>query len=175
MTRYGITPESSTVAIEARSSVHPIHGEATGLRGRLDVRLDGDGIDLSAPVRMRLECPIEALRSGNPLNDRELRRRVEAGKYPSIVGEAREVTATERPGRYAVRGDLTFHGVTREVTGEITVAVPAADALVIEGEQEFDIRDFGVSPPRILMLRVEPDVRVRIHVEAARHAEGAAS
>jgi polyisoprenoid-binding protein YceI len=171
MTRYRITP-ASTVGIEARSSLHPIHGEATGVRGELDVELDGDALDLSAPARMRLECPVGELRSGNPINDRELQRRVEAGRYPSIVGEASEVTAAGRPGRYTVRGDLTFHGVTREVTGEITVTAPAADALVVEGEQTFDIRDFGVSPPRILMLRVEPAVRVRIHVAAERQAGG---
>ena len=174
MTAYRITPESSRVGIEARSSIHPIHGEGAGLRGELDVELDGSGLDLSAPVRMRLECPVSALESGNPLNDRELRRRIEAERYPVTVGEAREVTAAARPGRYRVCGDLTFHGVTREVDGEITVTVPGADAsaaaLVIEGEQMFDIRDFGVPPPRILMLRVQPDVRVRVHVEAARPA-----
>jgi len=168
MTRYRIAA-GSTVDIEAHSSVHPIHGEATGIRGELDVRLDGGTLDLSGPARMRLECPVSALRSGNPLNDRELRRRVEADRYPSIVGEAREVTEGSGRGRYRVRGDLTFHGVTREVTGEIAVTVPGADTLLVEGEQTFDIRDFGVTPPRILMLRVEPDVRVRIRVEATRH------
>lgn len=165
MTRYRIAA-GSTVGIEARSSLHDIHGEATGLGGELDVRLDGDALDLSAPTRLRLECPVAALRSGNPLNDRELQRRVDADRYPSIVGESREVTPGSGRGRYRVRGDLTFHGVTREVTGEITVTVPGADRLVVTGEQTFDIRDFGVSPPRILMLRVEPDVRVRIRVEA---------
>ena len=36
----------------------------------------------------------------------------------------------------------------------------------LEGESTFDIRDFGLNPPRILMLRVEPTVVVRIELIA---------
>jgi hypothetical protein len=36
----------------------------------------------------------------------------------------------------------------------------------LEGERVFDIRDFGMQPPRILMLRVHPEVAVRVSIEA---------
>jgi len=36
------------------------------------------------------------------------------------------------------------------------------------GESTFDVRDFGMEPPRILMLRVEPDVYVRVEIIAER-------
>ena len=38
--------------------------------------------------------------------------------------------------------------------------------LIITGEQVFDIRDFAVPSPTVLMLRIYPDVRVRLHAEA---------
>ena len=38
--------------------------------------------------------------------------------------------------------------------------------LVVTGEQVFDIRDFAIPSPTMLMLRIFPDVRVRLHVEA---------
>jgi len=38
--------------------------------------------------------------------------------------------------------------------------------LVVTGEQAFDIRDFGVASPSVLMLRIYPDVKVHLHVEA---------
>jgi hypothetical protein len=44
--------------------------------------------------------------------------------------------------------------------------------LVVDGEQAFDIRDFDLDSPTVLMLRIYPDVRVRLHVEAER--DGAA-
>ncbi|MGH3344280.1 MAG: YceI family protein [Carbonactinosporaceae bacterium] len=171
MTGYRVDADHSRVWIEARSSLHPIHGEATGLGGELDVAVSGDRLDLSRPCAMLLQLPVASLQSGNPLYDREMRRRVESKRYPLISGEAREVrgageAAEGAAGRYHVRGDLTFHGVTRTVDGEITFIARGDGALVIEGEQVFDIRDFGVDPPRILTLRVHPEVKVRIRVEA---------
>jgi hypothetical protein len=40
----------------------------------------------------------------------------------------------------------------------------------IEGEQVIDMQDFGLKPPRILMFKVEPRVRVRARVVAEREA-----
>ena len=56
--------------------------------------------------------------------------------------------------------------MTRPVEGEVTISVPDERSLLIEGEQVFDIREFGIEPPKILMFRVHPDVRVRIKVVA---------
>ncbi|MGH3712282.1 MAG: YceI family protein [Micromonosporaceae bacterium] len=163
MTSYRIVPERSRVWIEARSSLHPIHGEATGLEGELELAFaDGKLLTDPAPV-MRLRLPVDRLRSGNPLNDLQLRRVIESDRYPEITGEA---TGVEPSGTgYRVTGALTFHGTTRTVTDQITVAADG-DGLVIEGGHEFDITDYGVNPPKILMLRVHPEVTVRIRAEA---------
>jgi hypothetical protein len=37
------------------------------------------------------------------------------------------------------------------------------------GHSTFDVRDFGLEPPRILMFRVEPEVRVRVEIIAEPH------
>jgi hypothetical protein len=42
------------------------------------------------------------------------------------------------------------------------------DTIRLTGEETFDIRDFGMEPPRILLLRVEPEVRVRVDIIATR-------
>jgi polyisoprenoid-binding protein YceI len=157
---YRIVPERSEVVVRARSSVHPITGTATELSGDVDFgagRPDGLG--------GHLEVPIKGLRSANRLYDAELQRRVDARRYPVIVGEIRTATAIDDQGLFRVEGDLTFHGTTRPVTGELRVT-SEGDTLVVEGEQQFDVREFGLTPPRILMLRVEPDVAVRIRLVA---------
>jgi hypothetical protein len=38
----------------------------------------------------------------------------------------------------------------------------------VEGEQVFDVRAFNLEPPKILLLRVHPDVTVRVRVVAER-------
>lgn len=113
---------------------------------------------------MRVEFEVENLKSGNALYDAELRRRVESRKYPRITGEARTAEAIG-PGRYRTTGEVRFHGVSKEMTGEITVT-STGERIVIEGGQTFDIRDFNVTPPKMLGLKVHPEVGVKIHVEA---------
>jgi hypothetical protein len=34
------------------------------------------------------------------------------------------------------------------------------------GSSRFDIREFGMEPPKMLMLRVEPEVDVRVEILA---------
>jgi len=143
--------------------VHPIEGRATELSGALDVEI-GDG-GVTGLVSGRLEVPMRSLRSGNPLEDRELQRRVDARRFPSIVGEVRSAAALDGAGRFRVEGDITFHGVTEAVAGEVLITMEN-DRVVLEGEHVFDVRRFGVTPPRILMLRVNPEVRVSIRVVA---------
>lgn len=164
MASFRIDPDRSRVWIEARSSMHPIHGEAEGLEGSIEAEVAGGRIDVTGEPRIRIELPVEKLRSGKKLEDSEMLRRIDARRYPRITGETTELK--ESNGRYRVRGDLTFHGVTRQVEGEVTISAPDERSLVIEGEQIFDIREFGVEPPKILMFKVHPDVRVRVQVVA---------
>ena len=45
------------------------------------------------------------------------------------------------------------------------MTVEASDGTVIlAGEKTFDVRDFGMEPPRILLLRVEPHVSVKVAI-----------
>jgi polyisoprenoid-binding protein YceI len=161
---FRIDPDRSRVWIEARSTMHPIHGEAEGLEGSIEAQLADGRIDVTEMPTIQIELPVEKLRSGKKLEDAEMMRRIDARRFPRITGQTTELK--ESNGRYRLRGDLTFHGVTRQVEGEVTISAPDERSLIIEGEQTFDIRDFGVDPPKILMLKVHPDVRVRVKVVA---------
>lgn len=162
MTRYEIVPEQSTVWIDARSSVHPIHVEVDGLEGHVEVESNGDGLMLAAGTRVQVS--VDRLESGNRLVDLETKRRIDVRRHPRIVGEA---TTVQRDGNGSLRltGELTFHGVTTPVSGDVTLVADGGD-VVVEGAQQFDVRDWGMEPPRLLLLRVEPVVDVRIRVRA---------
>jgi polyisoprenoid-binding protein YceI len=167
--RYEIDPARSKVFIHARSSVHPIHSETDGLEGWLELEIrSGGGLDVTAAPRARLSLAVAKLRSGNPLEDRELLRRIDAKKFPMIEGSLTAMTETGEDGHWVARGDVTFRGVTRNCAGELTITSADDHAIRVEGHGRFDVRDFGMDPPRILMLRVHPDVDVRIDVVATR-------
>ena len=160
MTRYEIDAGQSEVRVDASSSLHGITGHAEGLRGWID--LDGTTI-----TGARIELDAERLAWGNPLLDRETRRRIDAGRHPTIVGTM-SATDSNADGATQLRGTIAFHGVEREVSGSVVVTTADADELVVEGEQTFDVRDWGLEPPRLLMLKVNPDILVAIRVRAVR-------
>lgn len=167
VTRYRIVAESSEVLIDARSNVHPIHQRARGVEGVVDLAIRDDGsVDTAAATTAEIALATDRLQARNPLETRELRRRIDARRYPVITGRLDGLRATDTAGTYVAHGIVTFRGTERPAEDEIRVTCDAAGALHIEGTHEFDIRTFGMEPPRVLMMRVEPVVRVRIDLVA---------
>lgn len=150
------------MAIDGSSSVHPIRAAASGLDGWIELDLDGAALAAEPAATGGVRIEVARLRSGNPLVDAETRRRIDAGRFPEIVGE---ITGSTRlaDDRLALTGDLTFRGVTQPVHGEL-VLVLAIDGggIGLAGEEDFDVRAWGLQPPRIGLLRVHPTIRVRI-------------
>jgi polyisoprenoid-binding protein YceI len=167
MTRYRIVPERSRVWIAARSNVHPIHSTTDGLEGFVDLD-DHDSQPVTVGERPvgTLSLRVARLTSGNRFEDRELHKRIDARRYPTIDGVLTGMTAGAMPGTCAVSGDVTFRGVTRSYAEVMAVSRVDATTINLSGEASFDIRDFGMQPPRILMLRVEPVVTVRVEIVA---------
>jgi polyisoprenoid-binding protein YceI len=168
MARYRIAPERSKLWAEARSSLHPIRVESNAVEGSLEVEVSNGRADLSKMPKGSITIDVESLKTGNRLEDRELERQLQVRKYPRIRGEVREVVGADGKGRYRVRGDLTLRGVTKAIEGEVTLQVSDDHTVQIEGEKTIDVRDFGLQPPKILMLQVYPEVRIRARIVALR-------
>jgi len=167
--RYEIVGARSQVSIDARSSLHPIHSETKGLEGWLELATLADGrLDLGVTPKGRLSLPVRLLRSGNGLEDRELQRRIDARRFPTIDGELSDLDETEHPGCYRMRGEISFRGVTRTCESHVTITLLDERTVRLEGRSRFDIRDFGMEPPRILVLRVHPEVEVSVAIIAVR-------
>jgi hypothetical protein len=167
--RYTFDSARSCVWVDARSSLHPINTETRGLEGWVEAAAHPDGsLNLGQPVVGRLELPVDRLSSGNQLYDRELKRRIDARRYPLIEGEITGVSATADPTTYLVAGDLTFHGKTRHFEHDMTISVRNDSDIDLTGSYVFDIREFGMKPPSMLMLKVYPEVSVRVELYGSR-------
>ena len=66
---FRIDPNRSKVWIEARSSMHPIQGEADGLEGSIEAELADGRIDVSGVPRIQIKLPVDKLQSGKKLED----------------------------------------------------------------------------------------------------------
>ena len=154
--RWLIDASAGSITFVATSSVHPIrtNGKASGW---FEAAFDDDGFIPTHPVHGRLEVPLDNLSSGNRLIDREMKRRVDTTTHPSIVAEI--ATTEDTDGNTAkITGTIRFLGEEVLVEGELDL-LPGPRLV---GTGEFDVRWWGLEPPRLLMLRVDPIVTVEI-------------
>jgi hypothetical protein len=165
-TSFRIDPDRAALVLVARSNAGPITFGATGIEGSISAHVTDGEVATTVPPAARLEVPVQRLTCGNGLYDAELLRRVDARLFPRAVIELRDASPVGTTGRYHVEGMLTFHGVTRSMAGTVAVSFPEPGRIVIEGEQMLDMRHFEITPPAVAMLRIYPEVRVQLHLEA---------
>jgi polyisoprenoid-binding protein YceI len=164
---YKLVPERSVVLIEVRSTVGPLSFGAIGIRGSVRAAVVNGALRTDVAPSGRLDIDVSGLSSGNSLYDAELLRRIDARRFPTATVELRSCSPSGPGARYRLEGELTFHGVTRPAQGTVNVEMLPDGRLTVTGEQVFDIRDFAIPSPTMLMLRIYPDIRVRLHAEAA--------
>ena len=169
MATFTWSPESRVV-IHANSSVHPIHGDIP-VRGEASVDVRDGALEVGPTASGFIEADVESLKSGNKLEDFELRRRLEAKKHPTMRYDVRGVNGGGDHYYYKVTGTLTFHGVSREFVEECTARLDGG-ALHVEAEHTFDIREFDVKPPKIGPLQVHPEVTISLHLVGEEAASG---
>ena len=164
--RYDLDPDASRVVIHASSSVHPIETEAP-LTGWVELTVGDDGtVDPSASVAAHVEVPLGGLRSGNPLIDREADRRLDTRRHPTVTGDLRTLAPADGDDQLAGIGDLTLKGVTAPIEGRLRVVATDDGAIALTGETTFEVTDFGVQPPSLLLVKVHATVRVTLDAVA---------
>ncbi len=169
MARYSIVPDRSQVWIDARSNVHPIHSATNGLEGYVDLELEPAGtVDLAKAPTGQLSLAVDRLKSGNRMEDRELQKRIEAQKFPRIDGVLDKMVRDDSDGSYRVSGDIKFRGVSQRHEDLMNISEVDDRTIRLTGSSRFDIRDFGMQPPRVLMLKVEPEVDIRVEIYAVK-------
>ncbi len=172
LTRYTFDSVRSCIWISGRSSLHPINTETRGITGWFETAARSDGsLDLTLPVSGELELAVERLTSGNQLYDRELRRRIDARRFPTIAGRLTGIVLDGAHPNYEVTGEVSFHGKTRTFGHGMQIEVDE-ESIALTGEDVFDIREFGMKPPSMLMVRVYPEITVRVELHGVRDAPG---
>ncbi|MET1003528.1 MAG: helix-turn-helix transcriptional regulator [Acidimicrobiia bacterium] len=171
--RFLVLPGRSAVLIEARSTVGPISFGAIDVTGWVECDLRDGKVAAESSPAAELDVPIEHLRSGNQLYDAELLRRLDARRYPTVRLALRGCVPLASPDRFRVRGVVLLHGATKELEGTVVVTRRSDGNLVVAGEQMIDIRDFNITSPTVLMLRIYPDVMVSLQLEAELESKSA--
>jgi polyisoprenoid-binding protein YceI len=148
-------------------------GIASGPKGTISVGED--------PLTSSVEASIDAatISTANAMRDEKIHGPdvLDVGQYPTIDFASDAVTQTA-PGRYAVAGNLTLHGVTRPVTLDLAVRGVITDtwgkrrlgltAATTIKRSDFDVLKFGHVALAAGGFMVPDTLSVSLDIEATR-------
>ena len=164
--RYSVSRTDSVLTFAAKSTLHAVNGKNTMLDGYIEAGLNEDGKLIFDPLPvMHLDFLVEQLRSGNTVLDQQMWKLIDSKRFPRITADLRTLVPTDAPFRFTGTGDITLSGRVKRYAGDIAFSVRGTD-LIFEGDLDVDIRDFGLTPPNLLIIRVDPVVKVHLHLVA---------
>jgi polyisoprenoid-binding protein YceI len=174
---YKVDPDHSGVGFSIRHFVTNVPGRFRDFDGTM--RYDKDD-----PAASTVEFTVRAnsIDTANADRDEHLRGEdfFDVEKHPTLTFKSTSVTP-KGPGELDVTGDLTIHGVTKQVTLPVTVLgtmkTPNGEKAGFETAFTINRKDYGVVWNRVLDAGpvLGDEVKINISVEANRQTEAKAS
>ena len=114
-----------------------------------------------------LDVPVTGLSRGTGSTTRSSFGASRPGGIPLRGSSSVTASWSGAPAGIGSPAELDFHGVVRSLEGTV-IDRPAAGRhrSSSPASHAFDIRDFDIASPTVLMLRIYPDVTVKLQVEA---------
>ncbi len=169
---WHIDPSHSLAEFSVRHMmVTNVKGRFTGISGSI---VDAGEDPKYSSVKAAID--VTTLITGDPQRDEHLRSPdfFDIARYPSIAFESRKISGTRD--KFTVTGDLTIHGVTREVQLDVTFNGTGTNPLgkAVAGftaETKLNRKDFGLNWNMALEaggFLVGDEARVVLELEAVR-------
>jgi polyisoprenoid-binding protein YceI len=169
-TIYAIDPAHTSVEFVARHlMITRVRGRFAGVSGTIEIRPDSD---VPAAIQARIEAA--TIDTREPQRDAHLQSAdfLEVEKHPVLEFVSTQIEGTA--GNFTVRGDLTIHGVTREVAliagFEGRVADPwGGQRIGYTASTTINRKDFGLTWNAALEtggVMVGDEIRIEIDVQA---------
>ncbi len=153
---WTLDPAHTSVQFSVR---HLMVSTVRGAFGKVTGTVQVDEKDLT---RSKIQATIDAASIDTRIEKRDAHLKspdfLDVAKYPTITFVSKKIEQVD-PGHFKVTGDLTLHGVTREVS------------LDVEGTTKINRKDFGVTWNQALEaggVAVGDEVTITIDVEATK-------
>lgn len=111
--------------------------------------------------RVTVSVPVQSFDSGNRRRDQDMLKVTEADQYPEVTFVSSGIV--ERNGELAVTGQLSFHGVTREIRFTARQSGQGEER-VVEGGFDISLEEFDIKRPSLLTMKVRDNVQVKFYM-----------
>ena len=154
-----IVPERSIVRVEARAPLHSTHAEGRALSGTVTV----DPADPARSLAMDVTAELVAIRSGDSLLDAKSQSHVDSARYPTARFVLAKASGT--PAALRVEGTISWRG--RDVRLSTTARAELGEHEARgQASFELDMRSFGLTAPKLLLLMVQDVVKIDVDLVA---------
>lgn len=153
-----------------QGSVHEAVARTSDVTGQVSIAKSGATYQMTAAtvtVQLRTLASVDQVAGYNVTNrDRIVQGSLNVSAFPTAVFVAQPVTLpygveTGQTVNLSVPGQLTVHGVTRDVTATLQLRVNGSTAQ-IAGTIATNMTDFGISPPSIGFTNVQPATTIEV-------------
>jgi polyisoprenoid-binding protein YceI len=151
---------SGSLSFDGYATVGDFTGSTTTVSGEMT------GGETLASVRGWVEAPVKTLETGNRKRDRDLNSSMESDRFPTMrfqLAGVRPKQVTSDSAAVDLLGELTLHGVTREVALPARV-VRAGDTLRVRSNFPLDLGDYRIGGLTRMLGMLRMQERIEVHV-----------
>jgi polyisoprenoid-binding protein YceI len=171
---YQLDTDHSSIQFKIR---HLTVSNVTGAFNKMKGSASVEGEDL-ATLKVEVTIDAASVDTGHQKRDEHIRTAdfLDVAKYPTITFVSKKVVKAD-PGKLRITGDLTLHGITREITVDLEGPTPEIKdpwgnfRRGATGTARIDRRDFGITWNKALDtggLVVGNEVGIQVDVEWVR-------
>ena len=161
---YEAQPSGSQMRLDGTSNIHAWSCVSHIISGYFEVESAWQS-DLSLksvtclgpgkkPPVCVIEVPVRTLKSSSgAIMDRILVNAMQGRQFPRIQYRLTEMTVngavppSGSPVKFDTKGELSFHGVTNQVSFPVTLERVGTNTLMFAGSTEIKMTDYGIQPP----------------------------
>ena len=169
--RFAIAPQS-TLMLYGNSTLHKFSFEAQKIAGELTVATDSMRKNpLEAVVNDRqgqVSIPVVQLKSGEKGLDKNMRKAMEAKKYPEItftLKDIQNVEESDSAGNWKTmqaQGLLEISGTENQITLDIRGTQVSDTKLRFTGQTNLRMTDYGIEPPTMRLGAIKTENKMKI-------------
>jgi polyisoprenoid-binding protein YceI/CheY-like chemotaxis protein len=154
---------SGTLSFDGHGTPGPFVGTTTTVSGEMT------GAEGLGGVRGWVEAPVKTLKTGNDRRDRDLNKSMETDKYPTMRFDLNGVTTGTVAGDSVMgtlRGNLTIHGVARDVDLPAVIHLGQGEVRV-RSDFPVNLKDYQIGGLTKMLGMLKMDELIKVHVNLA--------
>jgi polyisoprenoid-binding protein YceI len=162
-----------TATVRGPLAIFEDHPEVSGAFQVLSGEIEGDPKNPGATGRVKLIIDATTYESGDQTrNEHVLSQSLESAEYSSIEFDSTrlegvEITPQGDGGNATVVGNLSLHGVTRQISVPVEASLDPDGGFTAWGEFSFDYTDYGIRQPHLLVaLAASKEVKIEFRIKA---------